>query len=172
MYPSQALETWWRCTNAMPELAGCIAVTERLLALPADLAPTSDRVLLQRLRAKLPPIPLREINGQKALAPAEFFADKSNVENPELYAVFPFRLFAFNRPNTDWALAALEHRWDRGNSGWRQDDIFMAYLGLTERRAQGHRRVAPAATTAESDSPPSGDRTMIGRPTRTTAACS
>ena len=22
MYPSQALETWWRCTNAMPELAG------------------------------------------------------------------------------------------------------------------------------------------------------
>jgi hypothetical protein len=26
--------------------------------------------------------------------------------------------------------AALEHRWDRGNFGWRQDDIFMAYLGL------------------------------------------
>ena len=38
MHPSQALETWWHCTNAMPELAGCIAVTERLLALPAELA--------------------------------------------------------------------------------------------------------------------------------------
>ncbi len=131
MYPSQALETWWHCTNAMPELAGCIAVTERLLALPAELVSTPDRELSQRLRSKLPPIPTRDVKGRKALAPAEFFANKPNIENPELYPVFPFRLFAFNRPNADWALAALEHRWDRGHSGWRQDDIFMAYLGLT-----------------------------------------
>ena len=132
MHPSQAVETWWRCTNAMPELAGCIAVTERLLGLPAELASAPDRELYQRLHAKLPPIPLREVNGKKALAPAEFFAQKSNIENPELYAVFPFRLFAFNRPHPEWAITALENRWDRGNHGWRQDDIFMAYLGLAE----------------------------------------
>jgi hypothetical protein len=72
------------------------------------------------------------VDGRKALAPAAFFADKSNIENPELYPVFPFRLFAFNRPNLDWAVTALEHRWDRGDSGWRQDGIFMAYLGLAE----------------------------------------
>lgn len=137
MYPSQALETWWKCTNAMPELAGCIAVSDRLLALPASLAPAADRRLWQTLRAKLPPIPLRDIAGRKALAPAEFFANKSNIENPELYPVFPFRLFAFNRPNADWALAALEHRWDHGHSGWRQDDIFMAYLGLTDQARKG-----------------------------------
>jgi hypothetical protein len=130
MHPSQALETWWHCTNAMPELAGCIAVSERLLALPGETVAASDRESWQRLRGKLPPIPLREVKGRKALAPAEFFANKPNIENPELYPVFPFRLFAFNRPNVDWALAALEHRWDRGHSGWRQDDIFMAYLGL------------------------------------------
>ena len=137
MHPSQAVETWWNCTNAMPELAGCIAVTERLLALPPELVPASDRDLCQRLHNKLPPIPLRNVNGQKALAPAEFFAQKSNCENPELYAVFPFRLFAFNRPHPDWALAALEHRWDRGDSGWRQDHIFMAYLGLAEDARKG-----------------------------------
>jgi hypothetical protein len=137
MHPSQALETWWHCTNAMPELAGCIAVTERLLELPVGLAPAADRELWQSLRAKLPPIPLRDVKGRKALAPAEFFANKSNIENPELYPVFPFRLFAFNRPNPDWALAALENRWDRGHSGWRQDDIFMAYLGLTEDARKG-----------------------------------
>ena len=131
MHPSQALETWWHCTNAMPELAGCLAVTDRLLAMPAAVASATDRAHWQRLRAKLPRIPLREINGRKALAPAEFFANKPNIENPELYPVFPFRLFAFNRPDADWALAALEQRWDRGHSGWRQDDIFMAYLGLT-----------------------------------------
>ena len=73
--------------------------------------------------------------------------NKRNIENPELYAVFPFRLFAFNRPNADWALEAFNHRWDKGNSGWRQDDIFMAYLGLTDdarkavvRRARSHDR--------------------------------
>ncbi len=132
MYPSQALETWWRCTNAMPELAGCAAVTERLLAMPDKLVPAADRELWQRLHAELPPMPLRELNGRRALAPAAFFAQKSNVENPELYAVFPFRLFAFNRLHADWALNALEHRWDRGDAGWRQDSIFMAYLGLAD----------------------------------------
>jgi hypothetical protein len=132
MHPSQALETWWHCTNAAPELAGCLALTERLLALPASQVPAADRALARHLRAKLPPLPLREVHGRLALAPAEFYADKRNIENPELYAVFPFRLFAFNRPHLEWALAALEHRWDRGHFGWRQDDIFMAYLGRTE----------------------------------------
>jgi hypothetical protein len=137
MHPSQALETWWHCTNAMPELAGCIAVTERLLALPKELVAGPDRELSRRLHARLPPVPLREVKGRKALAPAEFFANKPNSENPELYPVFPFRLFAFNRSNADWALAALEHRWDRGHFGWRQDDIFMAYLGLTNDARNG-----------------------------------
>jgi hypothetical protein len=132
MRPSQALETWWDCTNPMPEVAGCAAVADRLLALPAALVPAPDRALWRRLRTNLPPIPLRAINGQKALAPAEIFAHKSNVENPELYAVFPFRLFAFNRPNPEWAVEALRNRMDRGNFGWRQDDIFMAYLGLSD----------------------------------------
>ena len=27
---------------------------------------------------------------------------------------------------------ALEHRADRGHQGWRQDDVFMAYLGLAD----------------------------------------
>ncbi len=147
MHPSQALETWWSCTNAAPELAGCIAVTERLLALPSNLSAAPEREFWQRFSAKLPPMPVRVADGKTALAPAEFFANKSNCENPELYAVFPFRLFAFNRPNPEWALEALEHRWDRGNVGWRQDGIFMAYLGLTNdvrkalvERARSHDR--------------------------------
>ena len=131
MHPSQALETWWNCTNAMPEVAGCIAVTDRMLTVPSNLLPPSTRDFLLRFKAKIPSLPLREINGQKALAPAETFKQKQNIENPELYATFPFRLFAVGRPNPEYAITALEHRWDRGSSGWRQDDVFMAYLGLT-----------------------------------------
>lgn len=145
LYPSQALETWWRCTNAAPELAGLHALTARVAPRAEQLLPEADRDLARRLRAKLPPLPLRAINGRTALAPAESFADKRNIENPELYAVFPFRLFAFNRPHVEWALAALEHREDRGHFGWRQDDIFMAYLGLAEetRRAIVSRALQP-----------------------------
>ncbi len=132
LHPSQALETWWRCTNAAPEVAGLHALTARLLDLPAADLPAADRTLARRLQAKLPPLPVREVNGRLTLAPAEFFADKRNIENPELYAVFPFRLFAFNRPDLERALTALELREDRGHFGWRQDDIFMAYLGRTE----------------------------------------
>jgi len=147
MHPSQALETWWDCTNPMPELAGCIAVTGRLLALPDAAAPPAERALWRRLRDKLPDLPTRQIDGKTALAPAEKFAAKHNSENPELYAVFPFRLVALGRPNLDWGIEALRHRADRGQSGWRQDDVFMAYLGLTDEaranlvaRARAHDR--------------------------------
>ena len=132
MHPSQALETWWECTNPMPEVAGCRAVAKRLLTLPPALASETDREFWRRLLVKMPALPLRQFAGRDALAPAAQFDQKRNVENPELYAVFPFRLVAVGRTNLDWGLAALEHREDRGNSGWRQDDIFMAYLGLAE----------------------------------------
>lgn len=130
--PSQALETWWDCTNAMPEIAGLIAVTDRLLALDESLTTPQQRAYWSAFRSKLPDLPTRDIDGQPAFAPAERFAAKHNIENPELYCVFPFRLASFNRPNAELAINALEHRWDRGHSGWRQDDLFMAYLGLTQ----------------------------------------
>ncbi len=132
MHPSQAAETWWECTNPMPELAGLYAVTARLLDLPGDKLPAADRQFIESLRKKLPELPTREVNGVQMLAPAEKFAQKNNVENPELYAVFPFRVCSFEKPTAELGVQALKHAWDKGHSGWRQDDIFMAYLGLTE----------------------------------------
>ena len=130
MHPSQALETWWDCTNPMPEVAGLKAVTERLLALPERLSPASQRQDWRKFLAKVPELPTREADGVAMLAPAEKFAQKQNIENPELYAVFPFRLVALEKDNAALGVEALKHRGDRGSSGWRQDDIFMAYLGL------------------------------------------
>jgi alpha-L-fucosidase 2 len=132
MHPSQALETWWDCTNPMPEVAGLHAVTERLLALPAQLTTSEQRAFWRALHTKLPGLPTREVDGVRMLAPAERFDNKRNIENPELYAVFPFRLVALGRPGIELGKEALQHRWDKGNFGWRQDDIFMAYLGLAE----------------------------------------
>ncbi len=132
MHPSQALETWWECTDPMPEVAGLHAVTARLLALPPERTGEARRAHWNALRAKLPELPTHTVEGVPMLAPAGEFASKRNIENPELYAVFPFRLVSFEKPNVDLGLAALEHRWDRGHFGWRQDDLFMAHLGLAE----------------------------------------
>ncbi len=137
MHPSMACETWWDCTNPMPELAGLYSITKRLTALPENLTSEPDREFWSDLSAKLPEIPLRKTPSGMALAPAERFENKRNVENPELYAVFPFRLFGVGKPNIEWGKNALEHRWDRGHFGWRQDDIFMAYLGLAEQAKKG-----------------------------------
>jgi hypothetical protein len=132
MHPSQALETWWNCTNPMPELAGLYAVINRLLQLPERYGTKRQRAFWQSLRNKLPELPTRQVDGVQLLAPAERFENKRNIENPELYAVFPFRLVSFEQQNSLLGIEALEHRWDRGHFGWRQDDIFMAYLGLAD----------------------------------------
>ncbi len=137
MHPSMACETWWDCTNPMPELAGLHSITKRLTALPENLTSKSDREFWSELSTKLPDLPLRETPSGIALAPAERFENKMNVENPELYAVFPFRLFGIGMPNLEYGKNALKHRWDKGHFGWRQDDIFMAYLGLTEQAKSG-----------------------------------
>ncbi|MCP3920161.1 MAG: LamG domain-containing protein [bacterium] len=127
MHPSQALETWWDCTNPMPEIAGLHAIVDRLLSLPG-----TKRRFLREFKSKLPPLPLQTVDGEQMLAPAARFEDKRNIENPELYAIFPFRRVAFEKPNVELGIRALNHRSDRGSSGWRQDDIFMAYLGLAD----------------------------------------
>jgi len=116
----------------MPELAGLHATTARLLALPESLTTAEDRVFLKQLQAKLPALPTTKTpDGKVMLAPAQVFKQKSNSEVPELYAVFPFRQIAIEKPNLDWGVQALNHRADRGANGWRQDDIFMAWLGET-----------------------------------------
>lgn len=146
MHPAMACETWWDCTNPMPELAGLHAITARLLALPDGAVPADKRAAWRVFAAKLAPLPVRDTPSGKALAPATRFADKRNVENPELYAVFPFRLCSFERDNRELGINALTHRWDRGSSGWRQDDIFMAYLGLT---AEARKSVVSRARTSD-----------------------
>lgn len=136
MTPSQACETWWDCTNPMPEVAGLHSICARLLALPESATPADGRAFWKELQAKLPALPARDTPSGKALAPAERFENKSNCENPELYAVFPFRLCSFEKDNRELGIQALEQRSDRGHMGWRQDDLFMTYLGLTNQARQ------------------------------------
>ncbi len=131
MNPSQALESWWVTTNPMPEVAGLQAVVGRLLALPDPLLPAADRAYLTTFQAKIPPLPTRTLNGTTMLAPGQTYSGYNNTELPEMYAVFPFRQVSFEKSNAGLGTAAYANAaaGATGSNGWRQDDIFQAYLG-------------------------------------------
>jgi hypothetical protein len=133
MSPAQALETWHDCDESAAEIAGLRYVCERLEQLAVDELTADNKKFLNAIKQKLPELPITNSpDGKPMFAPAKRFARKSNVENVELYSVYPFRLISYNSPNVDLAIEAFKHRQDRGAFGWRQYDIFAAYLGLTD----------------------------------------
>ena len=132
--PAQALETWWEAENPMPEVAGLHSVLPRLLAL--DSIRPADAEAWHALAARLPPLPTGARAGRKILlAAAKHEAVPSNSENPELYAVFPFKLFGLGRPDLDVAQWTFARRMFPDTGGWRQDAVQAALLGLTETAA-------------------------------------
>jgi hypothetical protein len=134
--PAQSLETWHSAVNPLPEIAGLRFLLPRLLALPDSVTTADQRARWQKLLAELPPVPVGEVNGVSLLRPAESFSRKSNVENPELYAVFPFRLYGVGRPELDMARDTYARRGNRHNQGWCQDSIQSACLGFGEEAAR------------------------------------
>ncbi len=130
--PSQALETWWKCTNALPEVAGMHYLVSKIKGMPQDLLSMSIRNLIDKMEKILPPVPSRKFENKEMLAPAQKFDLHNNVENPELYAIFPFKLYGVGKPDIDLAINAFNYRNPKGYFGWRQDDIFAALLGLTK----------------------------------------
>jgi len=130
-HPSQSLETWWDCTNPLPEIAGLRYILPRLSAL---LVEDSVRRSWQTLLNDLPPIPTAAQEGRTHLLPAEEFASKNNSENTELYAVFPYRVCTLlgetewrETGKTTWPL-----RRHKENLGWQQNAIQAALLGFPD----------------------------------------
>ncbi len=130
--PAQALETWHDAVNPTPEIAGLRWVLERLNRLPDIYRNNTRRALWKHLRDDLPGLPKATENGQTYILPAEKFENLSNSENPELYAIFPYRLFGIGKPNVDIARLTFEKRRVKRTGGWTQDPIQAALLGLND----------------------------------------
>ncbi|WP_135554362.1 DUF5703 domain-containing protein [Paenibacillus cymbidii] len=130
--PASSLETWHEAVNPLPEIAGLHFVLDRLLV---D-GPIRDRRLLarwRRLLAKLPHIPQRGDGDETVLLPAEqVMGPIMNSENPELYAVFPYPLYAIGTPGAAIGRRTYAARLTKRTGGWSQDAIQSAYLGLAE----------------------------------------
>lgn len=132
MYPAQALETLQDAKNPTPDVAGLKWVLTRLLELPEEAA-DGRRAFWTRLLKAVPPLPMAgEPGAQWVRGAEEIFGGRGNSENPELYAVFPFRLYGIGKPDLEIGRRTFEKRAVKGNTGWRQDDTQAALLGLTE----------------------------------------
>ena len=76
-------------------------------------------------------MPLGDSLGQKILLSGENLGKRLNIENPELYAVFPYRIFGVGKPDLPLALNTFSMRGYKSWNGWHQDAIQAALLGLT-----------------------------------------
>jgi alpha-L-fucosidase 2 len=131
--PAQSLETWQATLNPMPEIAGLKYVVPRLLALPRTLTTELQRETWQRLLADLPPVPVKTENGKQRLLPAETYSQEMNMEGPELYAVYPYRLYGLGKPELELAMNAFEARKHQDKKHcWWQHGIWAAHLGLAD----------------------------------------
>ncbi len=133
--PAQSIETWHSAVDPLPIIAGLRVTLPRLIALPDPLATDAQRAAWKRTLADLPDVPIQTDAGTTFLLPAVKFDRLSNSENPELYAVFPYRLFGLGKPDLPVGLETFQRRRVKRTGGWTQDAIQAAYLGLTDRAA-------------------------------------
>ena len=139
--------------NPLPEIAGLRYVLPKLLELPEHLTTESQRTRWRRMFTELPEIPTGEKDGKPLVRPAEQFDKKRNTENPELYCIFPYRLFGVGKPGLELARDTFAARLHPSHDCWSQDDVQMAYLGLTEQTREWVSRRAGDASHSDSRFP-------------------
>jgi alpha-L-fucosidase 2 len=117
----------------------------RLLALPENLSTPDERSTWGKLLGDLPALPFGTTkygklppNGQgdpdglPTILPALKYGGSNNVENPELYVAFPYRLYGVGKPGLDVARQAYASRLFPQSTCWGQDGTEASILGLTD----------------------------------------
>jgi len=121
LFPSSACETYKMANNPASTIAGLKTVLKSL---------GNDSLL-----KKIPPIPLRTIDGKTMISPAKTWERVNNTESPQLYPVFPWRIYGVGKDSLQIARNTYLYDPDvqkfLSHVGWKQDNIFAACLGLT-----------------------------------------
>ena len=123
LYPGSGCETYKMAYNPSCTLAALRAVLEKW---------GKDSAML----ARIPDIPTRVIGSDTCIAPAIVWERVQNVETPQLYPVFPWRIYGLGRSGLQTAINTYlkdPHAVEmRSSKGWKQDNIWAACLGLTD----------------------------------------
>lgn len=132
--PDNAIEMYWAVRNPAPDIAGLTYVLNGLIRLPPSLTTPAQRDHWRAVLSLVPPLPKTTTNGVTSLAYFESATDPSahNGENPELYAIYPFRLYGVGKPDLALARDTFRTRRCVGSRCWSQDGVQAAYLGLPD----------------------------------------
>lgn len=124
LFPASACETYKMANNPSSTIAALRTVLETYGQKPDMLA-------------LIPPIPHRVVDSREMIAPAKTWERINNVETPQLYPVFPWRIYNISNGDS-LTIARNTYFYDpdalkfRSHVGWKQDNIWAACLGLTD----------------------------------------
>jgi hypothetical protein len=131
--PDNSIEMFWRVHDPAPDIAGLHYDIERLLLLPNDLVDADHRAAWEKLQGELPDLPTGIVDGKKLLL--AYTGPQTqlphNSENPELYSIYPFRIFGLDKPDFQMAVDTFNARRIKQTGCWYQDPVQAAYLGMT-----------------------------------------
>ncbi|HEY4325043.1 MAG TPA: DUF5703 domain-containing protein [Mucilaginibacter sp.] len=132
--PDNSIEMFWKVHNPAPDIAGLRVITARMLALPEELTDEKSRASWKRFQGELPELPKGEKDDKPVLLPytGDQTAKPRNLENPELYAVYPFRIYGLGKPDLQLAINTFNARKFKDKGCWVQDPIQAAMLGQTD----------------------------------------
>lgn len=99
--PDNSIEMFWKVHKPAPDIAGLKSVLKDLLQLPGSLISNQDLMTCRKLATLIPALPKGESNGVEVLLPytGAQTAKGRNLENPELFAIYHFRLFGIGMPD-------------------------------------------------------------------------
>jgi hypothetical protein len=78
---------------------------------------------------------METIAGETRIAAGRNLGVRANIENPELYTIFPYRLFTLEKPDLELARRTFNTRIEKRVGCWYQDAIQAALLGLGKEAA-------------------------------------
>ncbi|HEV3325529.1 MAG TPA: DUF5703 domain-containing protein [Puia sp.] len=136
--PDNSIEMFWKVHDPAPDIAGLRAVLTRMLQLPDGLAGSALKNQWRKTLGILPPLPIDSsgvVAGSDVVAPRLLpytglqTAKSHNEENPELYAIYPFRLYGLGKPGLEMARHSFDIRKCPQKGCWSQDPVEAAMLG-------------------------------------------
>ena len=123
IYPGSGCETYKMAYNPSSTIAALQTVAGHYPKSPLPIE-------------RIPDIPLTVNDGDTCIAPAVAWARIQNTETPQLYPIFPWRIYGMGRSGIETArntyLKDPHAIAMRSAKGWKQDNIWAACLGLTE----------------------------------------
>lgn len=145
IYPLNSVETYQNTCDPAPVVAGMQAVLKKMLKL--ETVSGEDRKFFEEMQRLTPELPSMEAEEGRVILPARRYREeRTNVEPPELYAIYPFALMGKFLGQEDCALQTFKRALEIGGqmepfvvgstsgspsySGWQYVGNVAAMLGL------------------------------------------